>query len=300
MRVVVALGGNALLRRGEPASLDIQRRRLSEAAEVIAALCRSHEVILTHGNGPQIGYLALAAGAVPGVPPDALDVLGAQSEGLIGYLIEQELGNRLPGRDLATLLTQLVVDAADPAFANPSKPIGPVYPAQEAEHLARIFGWTLVEEGKGKRRVVASPEPQRIVEIAAIRHLVAAGVVVICAGGGGIPVVERDGSLHGVAAVIDKDLAAALLALEVKAAALLLLTDVDAVYRDFGSPAATPLREADIAALRSMRLPPGSMGPKVEAACRFVEGGGALAAIGCLNDAERLLAGTAGTRVLVG
>lgn len=300
MRIVVALGGNALLRRGEPASLDIQRRRLSEAAEAMAALCRSHEVILTHGNGPQIGYLARAAAAVPGVPPDALDVLGAESEGLIGYLIEQELGNRLPGRDLATLLTQVVVSATDPAFAKPTKPIGPVYPAQEAEHLARTFGWTLVEEGKGKRRVVASPEPQRIVEIAAIRHLAAAGVVVICAGGGGIPVVERDGGLHGVAAVIDKDLAAALLAHEVKAAALLLLTDVDAVYRDFGSQAATPLREADIATLRSMRLPPGSMGPKVEAAGRFVEGGGALAAIGSLNDAERLLVGTAGTRVLVG
>lgn len=298
MRIVAALGGNALLRRGEPASLDRQRRHLSEAAGAIAALCRSHEVVLTHGNGPQIGYLALAAGAVPGIPPDALDVLGAESEGLIGYLIEQELGNRLPGRELATLLTQVVVDATDPAFARPSKPIGPVYPAEEAARLAQAFGWQLVAEGGGMRRVVASPEPGRIVEIAAIRHLVAAGVVVICAGGGGIPVVERDGGLRGVAAVIDKDLAAALLARELGAAALLLLTDVDAVYRDFGTPGAAPIRQADSATLRRMMLPAGSMGPKVEAACRFVESGGDIAAIGRLQDAEQLLAGTAGTRVL--
>ena len=297
MRVVIALGGNALLRRGERADADAQRANVAGAVRSIGAVARGHEVVVTHGNGPQVGLLALQAEAYPGVDPYPLDVLGAESEGMIGYVLEQELMNVVPGRRIATLLTQIEVDPADPAFWSPSKPIGPVYKAATAQRLALDRGWSVAPDGDGWRRVVASPEPRTILELETIRRLVADGVLVICAGGGGIPVVVNGGLLEGAEAVIDKDLAAALLAQRLDADALLMLTDVPSVVAAWGEPEATPLRDVTPAQLREMRFAPNSMGPKVEAACRFVEATGGLAAIGALEDAVAMLEGRAGTRV---
>jgi carbamate kinase len=298
MRVVAALGGNALLRRGEPLDAETQRRNVAVAADALATVARQHELVVTHGNGPQVGLLALQAEAYPEGGTYPLDVLGAESEGMIGYLLQQSLRNALPERDVATLLTQVRVDAADPAFSAPTKPIGPVYDRGEATAVAASRGWVVRPDGPHWRRVVASPEPAGIVEIETIALLVDAGVLAVCAGGGGVPVVERpDGTLHGVEAVIDKDLVAALLAIELRADALLLLTDVPAVEAGWGTPAARPVPEATPAELRGLGLAAGSMGPKVEAACRFAEATGGRATIGALEDADALLAGTAGTTV---
>lgn len=300
MLIVLALGGNALLRRGQPLEADIQRRNLLTAVtQALAPVARRHQVVVTHGNGPQIGLLALQAAAYKDVAPYPLDVLGAESEGMIGYLIEQTLAGELPGREFATLLTQVEVDPADQAFAKPTKPIGPVYTADESRRLAVRTTWTLVRDGGGFRRAVASPEPRRIREINVIRQLVKAGVIVICAGGGGIPVVAgADGTLRGIEAVIDKDLSAALLAEALDADVLLLLTDVPAVWTRWPMPEGEPIRNTTAAELRALRFDPGSMGPKVEAACRFVEKTGRVAAIGAINEAERILAGSAGTTVV--
>lgn len=298
MRVVIALGGNALLRRSEPPEEERQRRNVAAAAAAIAGIAGRESVVVTHGNGPQVGLLALQAERFDPDHAHGLDLLGAQTEGMIGYLIEQELRNRLPGRQVVTLLTQVVVEASDPAFARPTKPIGPVYSKQDAERLAADRGWTVAADGAHYRRVVASPEPQHIVELESIQLLLEAGVVVVCAGGGGIPVAESpEGELGGVEGVIDKDLAAALLAASAGADALLLLTDVDAVYSDWPEPAKRALRAASPQQLRSLQLEPGSMGPKAEAACRFVEATGGMAAIGRIEDAESLLAGRSGTVV---
>ena len=296
MRVVIALGGNALLRRGEPMDVELQRTNLKVAAEAIAEIAEDHQVVITHGNGPQVGLLALQNEAYDEAPPAPLDVLDAETEGMIGYLLEQELGHHLPGGKLATLLTQVVVDPYDPAFLHPTKPIGPVYDADRVHELATRPGWVLRPDGQRWRRVVASPRPRRIVEMDTIRLLVGHGFVVICAGGGGIPVVHTgDGGYRGVEAVIDKDLSAAFLASELKADALLLLTDVEAVFQDWGTPTQQPLRETSVARLRSLAAPPGSMGPKIEAVCEFIEWGGSLAAIGALPDAAAMLRGEAGT-----
>ncbi|MCS7006651.1 MAG: carbamate kinase [Thermoleophilia bacterium] len=298
MRIVAALGGNALLRRGEPLTAERQRRNVARAIEALAPLGREHALVVTHGNGPQVGLLALQAAAVEGGSPWPLDVLGAESEGMIGYLLEQALGNALPGRPIATLLTQVVVDPEDAAFRSPSKPIGPLYAEPVARRLAAERGWAIARDSEGWRRVVASPEPRRIVELSTIRLLVEAGVLVVCAGGGGIPVVEGPaGELRGIEAVIDKDLAAALLAEGLGASVLLLLTDVAAVYRG-GTATGEAIGEITAAELRRVPLPPGSMGPKAEAACRFVERTGGRAAIGALEDAVALVAGSAGTQVL--
>jgi carbamate kinase len=299
--VVVALGGNALLRRGEPAEAAAQSRNVEVAAAALAQVARGHELVVTHGNGPQVGLLALQAAAYADVTPYPLDVLGAESEGMIGYLIERGLRNELPERGVATLLTQVVVDPADPAFGAPSKPIGPVYEQHRARTLARDNGWVVAKDGDGFRRVVASPEPRAIVELEAIRLLLDAGVVVVCVGGGGIPVVVGgDGSLHGIEAVIDKDLASALLAQSLRAQHLLLLTDVDGVELDWGTKRARVVARAAPADLRGHAFAAGSMGPKVEAACRFVERTGGTASIGHLGRAAEVLAGTAGTRVALG
>ncbi len=298
MRVVVALGGNALLPRGAPARADTQRQNVAVAAQALAALVEHHTLVVTHGNGPQVGLLALQAEAYGDVEPYPLDILGAESEGMIGYLVEQELANRLPGRDVVTLLTQVVVDSDDPAMAAPSKPIGPVYPRSKAAALKRR-GWSVGRDGDHVRRVVPSPEPRRIVELRAIRLLVEAGVLVVCAGGGGIPVVETaSGGRSGVEAVIDKDLAASLLAVELGAEALLLLTDVGAVEAGWQTPAARRIARATPEELRRHHFEPGSMAPKVEAACRFVEATGGRSGIGRLSDAAAILAGAAGTAVL--
>ena len=298
MRVVIALGGNALLRRGERADAAAQRANVARAVRSIAAVARNREVVVTHGNGPQVGLLALQAEAYAGVDPYPLDVLGAESEGMIGYVLEQELMNVLPERRIATLLTQIEVDPADPAFGRPSKPIGPGYKRATAQLLAASRGWTIAPDGDRWRRVVASPEPRTILELTTIRTLVDHGVLVVCAGGGGIPVVAREGGrIEGVEAVIDKDLAAALLATRLDAAALLMLTDVPNVIADRGEVAARALGLVAPAELRGMRFATGSMGPKVEAACRFVEQTGGVAAIGALEDAAAMLDGRAGTRV---
>ena len=298
MKVVIALGGNALLKRGESMEAEVQRRNVAAAAEAVARIARRHKVVITHGNGPQVGLLALQAESYAPVRPYPLDVLGAQTEGMIGYLIEQELMRCLPGRAVATLLTQVVVNPGDTAFKHPSKPIGPTYGDDEARQLEASRGWTMARDGRKWRRVVPSPEPLRIIELAAIRMLVDSGAVVVCAGGGGIPVVVgRDGAVRGIEAVIDKDLSAALLSHQLGADALLLLTDVDGVYLDWGAKPSGHVHESAPELLRRRTFAPGSMGPKVEAACRFVESGGRMAGIGRLEDAEHILEGVRGTIV---
>jgi carbamate kinase len=298
MLVVIALGGNALLRRGEPADVATQRANARIAAAAIAEVAVEHQVIITHGNGPQVGLLALQGEAYRDVDPYPLDVLGAETEGMIGYLLEQELVNELGHARVATLLTQVVVDATDPAFERPTKPIGPIFDHATAARMAAARGWTLAPDSGGQRRVVASPEPRSIVELPTIRLLVSNGVLVVCVGGGGIPVMVDDrGRLRGVEAVIDKDIAAALLARGLEADALLLLTDVPAVEVGWGTRDARRLGEVTSAALRAIEFEPGSMGPKVEAACRFAEASGAMAGIGALGDAAAILSGEQGTRV---
>ena len=299
MRIVVALGGNALLRRGEPLTADIQRHNVRLAAEVLAPLVEGHQLVITHGNGPQVGLLALQAAALQSDMAYPLDVLDAESEGMIGYLIEQELGPLLP-RDChcATLLTQIEVDPKDPAFAKPSKPIGPVYDENQARRLAQQRGWHIARDGTGWRRVVASPTPLRILEIHVIRLLVDRGIIVICAGGGGIPIVSRDdGSLVGVEAVIDKDLASSLLARELGADALLMLTDVDGVYADWDTPNPRLIRRISPESLDTLSFAPGTMGPKVTAAIEFVMQTGGTASIGALADAGTIIKGETGTLI---
>ena len=298
MRLVVALGGNALLRRGEPAEAETQRRHVVEAASALAVLARAHELIVTHGNGPQVGLLALEADAYKAVLPYPLDVLGAESQGMIGYLLAQALHNEVHG-EVVAMLTQVVVAADDPAFSRPTKPIGPVYSEEEARELARERGWTVAADGNCFRRVVASPEPQAIVELRSIERAVGSGAVVICAGGGGIPVIAENRRLQGVEAVIDKDLTAALLAAEIGAERLILLTDVPYVERRWGTPDAQPIQQATTEELRRMSFAAGSMGPKVAAACRFVERTGGEAVIGSLFDLANVVSGETGTRVLL-
>ena len=298
MKVVIALGGNALLKRGEALEADVQRANVAHAAAAIATVAQSHSVVVTHGNGPQVGLLALQSESYHGVRPYPLDILGAQSEGMIGYLIDLELENQLPKRQIVTLLTQIEVSPNDPAFKNPSKAIGPAFSEAEAKRLAKERGWSVAPDGPKWRRVVPSPEPIRVREIAAIRLLMAAGAIVVCAGGGGIPVIASpSGAMHGAEAVIDKDLAAALLAHQVGADALLLLTDVDAAYVNWGTPRQQAVRETMPDGLRKLAFTSGSMKPKIEAACRFVESGGKLAGIGRLEDAAAILEGLRGTVV---
>lgn len=295
----MALGGNALLRRGERPDAEPQRLNVERACRSLAPLALDHELVVTHGNGPQVGVLAMESAADPLLSrPFPLDPLGAETQGLIGYWLAQGLRNALPGREVAAVLTQCVVDPTDPAFTHPTKPVGPVYDEATARRLADERGWAIAPDGTSWRRVVASPAPLRVVESDVIRRLTDAGVVVVCAGGGGIPVVERDdGRLDGIEAVIDKDLTAALLAEVLGADALLLLTDVDGVQTDFGRPDSRPISTASPDEMRRHAFPEGSMGPKVDAACRFVERTDGMAGIGALTDAAAVLAGSAGTRI---
>lgn len=302
MRILVALGGNALLKRGEPMTADAQRANVRVAARALAPVASQNQLILSHGNGPQVGLLALQAAAYEDVEAYPLDVLGAQTEGMIGYLIEQELGNLLPAEvPLATILTMVEVDGADPAFSNPTKFVGPVYDAAQARALADEKGWVFKADGTYMRRVVPSPAPKRIFEIRPVRWLLEHGTVVICAGGGGIPtqwVPGQGRTLGGVEAVIDKDLASELLAREVDADLFVMATDVDGVYLDWGGPDQRRLEEATPDDLRAMDFAAGSMGPKVEAAARFVEATGKRAAIGSLDDIEKIVDGAAGTAIV--
>lgn len=302
MLVVAALGGNALLKRGEPLTAETQRNNVQIAARSLAAVVRAgHDLVVTHGNGPQVGLLALQGASYKPDEAYPLDVLGAETEGMIGYMIEQELENALAhDRPVATLLTQVVVDPKDPAFAKPTKFVGPVYDREEAERRAAGAGWSIAPDGDKWRRVVPSPKPQEIPDLRVLKLLLEQGVIVVCAGGGGIPVLRReDGSMVGIEAVIDKDAASALLARQLEADALLLLTDVDAVYRDFGTEQSAPLAELTVTEARALDMPAGSMGPKLQAACDFAQAGG-LCGIGRLQDAVTILEGSAGTRVSAG
>jgi carbamate kinase len=299
MRIVVALGGNALLRRGEPTTAETQRANVRTAAVSLAQIHPGNQLVITHGNGPQVGLLALQGAAYKPDEAYPLDVLGAETEGMIGYMIEQELGNLLPFEvPFATVLTMVEVDLNDPGFANPTKFIGPVYAEAEARRLAAEKGWTVKPDGDTWRRVVASPLPKRIFELKPIRWLVEKGVVVIAAGGGGIPTAYQPGRrLEGVEAVIDKDLCSEFLARELEADVLIMATDADAVYVDWGKPTARAIRRCGTKALDAFAFPAGSMGPKVEAARRFAELTGQRAMIGALADLEAMLRGEAGTTI---
>ena len=299
MRVVVALGGNAILRRGQELNAENQRENIRRAAAELAGVHSDHELIIAHGNGPQVGLLALMDAAYSEANLYPLDILGAETEGMIGYMIEQELCNVVPVEDhIVTILTQTLVDPRDPAFDNPSKPVGPVYGQREAERLCAEKGWSVARDGEYFRRVVPSPLPKRIIEIDAIRILVENGIVVICAGGGGIPTAhDEEGKLHGVEAVVDKDLAGGLLARDLEADRFIMLTDVPFVYEAFGEPEQRAIRSAHPDFLDPLEFASGSMGPKVAAACEFARATGKLSAIGRLSDLQRIMRGEAGTVV---
>ena len=299
MRIVAALGGNALLRRGQKPDAEVQERNVAAAVAALAPLATQHELVVTHGNGPQVGVLALQSASDPNLTtPYPFDVLGAQTQGMIGYWLLQAMQNALPGRQVAAIINQTLVEADDPAFTNPTKFVGEVYAEEQAKELARTRGWTVKQDGGYWRRVVGSPTPQRVVETRLIRLLLTSGAVVVCAGGGGVPVIRNEqGALDGVEAVVDKDLTTSVLAEALDADVLLVLTDVAAVQHGFGTAESTPILRATPAAMRREEFPTGSMGPKVSAVCRFVELTGGVAAIGRLEDASDILRGLAGTIV---
>lgn len=301
MRIVAALGGNALLQRGEAPDADAQERHVKAAAEALSPLVVGNELVITHGNGPQVGVLALESAADPAlVHPYPFDVLVAETQGLIGNWILSALGRAAPWARAVCLLTRTAVDESDAAFLRPTKFVGPGYSSVQAQDLSSKYGWQFRQDGASWRRVVASPEPRDVLEVDEVELLLENGHVVICAGGGGVPVIrDKEGYWRDVEAVIDKDLTAAVLAAELEADALLLLTDVPYVALDYGTPEARPIRHTTVEALRALSFPAGSMGPKVEAACRFAASGG-MAAIGRLQDAPSLLRGEAGTVVTSG
>jgi carbamate kinase len=301
MRIVVALGGNALLKRGEPMTAEVQRGNVKVAAAALAPVALEHQLVISHGNGPQVGLLALQGAAYKPDEAYPLDVLGAQTEGSIGYMIEQELGNLLPIEvPFATLLTMVEVDPDDPGFKNPTKFVGPVYDKADADRIASEKGWVVKPDGAKWRRVVPSPLPKRIFEIRPVKWLLEHRTIVICGGGGGIPTMYEKGAerrLVGVEAVIDKDLCSELLARELEADLYVMLTDADAVYVDWGKPTQKPIRRTSPEALKGISFAAGSMGPKVAAACQFAARTGKRAAIGALADLGRIIAGEAGTTV---
>ena len=302
MRIVIAIGGNALLKRGEPLSAENQARNMAMSAVGLAQICKGHQVAIVHGNGPQVGLLALQSWAYKATKLYPLDVLGAESQGMVGYVIAQAMQAELPAREIVSLVTRTIVDRDDPAFDRPTKPIGPIYTAADTAKLSLTTNWQFAPDGDHVRRVVPSPEPTEIIELAAIERLVAANVLTICAGGGGIPVIrdhvkERQDKLSGIEAVIDKDLGAALLAIKLAADRLIILTDVDGVFVDWGGPDQHLLSTATVDELRSLSFAEGSMAPKVEAACRFASSTGNPVAIGNLQTATAVMAGAAGTQV---
>ncbi|MAG74123.1 MAG: carbamate kinase [Euryarchaeota archaeon] len=301
MRIVIALGGNALLRRGEEMTAENQRENIRIAAKVLAPIIEKHEVVISHGNGPQVGLLSLQSAAYKEVEEYPLDILGAQTQGMIGYMIEQELGNHLPVEiPIASILTMVEIDPEDPAFSNPTKPIGPIYDEKEARDLAKLKGWNIKQDGDYWRRVVPSPEPHRIFQLRPIHWLLEKGTVVICAGGGGIPTSYKDnGKLEGVEVVIDKDRASSLLAFELEADLLIMATDTDGVYLDWGSESEKIISKTTPEEISKYSFDKGSMGPKVEAACSFVERSGQRAVIGSLKDIEKMVSGISGTQFLL-
>lgn len=311
MRIVVALGGNALQKRGEPMTVESQRENVKTACAALSPVAVDNELVISHGNGPQVGLLSLQASSYDDISTYPFDVLGAQTEGMIGYFIEQELGNVLPiEKPIATILTMIEVDADDPAMKNPTKFVGPIYSKEDADRLATERGWTVRQDGDNWRRVVPSPIPKRIFEIGSIEALLATGAVVVCTGGGGIPTMYVPGDfidgphdynpkrLVGVEAVIDKDRSSAVLAQELNADMLVIATDTDAVYLDWGTPDQRGLKAASPDLIEQYEFPAGSMGPKVEAACEFARSNpGASAVIGALSDLPEILAGEKGTHV---
>ena len=299
MRIVIALGGNALLRRGEPLTFENQRQNIKIACEQSAKIFPNNELVIAHGNGPQVGLLALQGAAYKDVPTYPLDVLGAESVGMIGYMIQQELGNLVPfDVPLATLLSQVEVDRNDPAFKHPTKPIGPVYTKEEAEQLAKEKDWTIAQDGDKYRRVVPSPLPKRIFEIRPVKWLLEHGSIVICAGGGGIPTYyDEQHNLHGVEAVIDKDLCSALLAENLDADLFVIATDVSATFIDWGKESQKAIAKAHPDAIAEISFAAGSMGPKVQAAINFARHSGRDAVIGSLSDIVDIVKGKAGTRI---
>jgi carbamate kinase len=301
MRIVIALGGNALLRRGDEMTADNQRENIRIAVKALAPIIEEHEVVISHGNGPQVGLLSLQSAAYKEVEEYPLDILGAQTQGMIGYMIEQELGNLLPiEKPIASILTMVEIDPEDPAFSNPTKPIGPVYTEEEAKNLAKIKGWDIKNDGVYWRRVVPSPEPHRIFQLRPIHWLLEKGTVVICAGGGGIPTSYAEkGKLEGVEVVIDKDRASSLLAFELDADLLIMATDTEGVYLDWGGDLERIISKTTPEEIREYKFDNGSMGPKVEAACTFVERSGQRAAIGSLDDIQKMVDGLAGTQFLL-
>ena len=301
MRVVVALGGNALLKRGEEPTSGNQRRNVRIACRALAPLAEEHQLVITHGNGPQVGLLALQSASYEEVEEYPLDVLGAQTEGMLGYYIQQELGNMMPTESsFATILTMVEVDPDDPAFQNPTKPIGLLYEEQDARRIAKEKGWSIARDGDGWRRVVPSPEPHRVFELRPIHWLLEKGVVVICAGGGGIPTAyNSEGVLEGVEVVIDKDRASALLARQLGARLLILATDADGVYENWGSDGAELIQRVTPEEMSGMEFEAGSMGPKVEAACDFVRRTGERAVIGSLSEISGMVEGTSGTQFVI-
>jgi len=301
MRVVVALGGNALLKRGEKPTAENQRRNVRAACKALAPLAEENQLVITHGNGPQVGLLALQAASYTEAEEYPLDVLGAQTEGMLGYFIEQELGNMMPTEtSLASILTMVEVDPEDPAFQNPTKPIGLVFEEEEGKRMAKEKGWSIARDGDGWRRVVPSPEPHRIFELRPIHWLLEKGAVVICAGGGGIPTAyNSEGNLEGIEVVIDKDRASALLARQLGARLLILATDADGVYEDWGSDKAKIIERVTPEQLSGEDFEAGSMGPKVEAACDFVSRTGERAVIGSLSDIAGMVEGVSGTQFTI-
>ena len=301
MRVVVALGGNALLKRGEEPTSENQRRNVRIACRALAPLAEGHQLVITHGNGPQVGLLALQSASYEEVEEYPLDVLGAQTEGMLGYYIQQELGNMMPTESaFATILTMVEVDPDDPAFQNPTKPIGLLYGEEKAKKVAKERGWSIARDDDGWRRVVPSPEPHRIFELRPIHWLLEKGVVVICAGGGGIPTAyNSEGMLEGIEVVIDKDRASALLARQLGARLLILATDADGVYDGWGSDEAKMIRGTTPEEMSGREFDAGSMGPKVEAACDFVRRTGERAVIGSLSEITGMVDGTSGTQITI-
>ena len=301
MRIVIALGGNALLRRGEEMTAENQRKNIQLAVKSLAPIAGQNELVISHGNGPQVGLLSLQSAAYKEVEEYPLDILGAQTEGMIGYMIEQELGNLLPIEiPIASILTMVEVDPEDPAFDNPTKPIGPIYTKEEAEKLKKEKGWSIKLDGEHWRRVVASPVPHRIFQLRPIHWLLEKNTIVICAGGGGIPTIyNKEGNLEGVEVVIDKDRASSLLAFELEADVLIMATDTEGVYLDWGTESEKIISETTPEEIRKYDFDIGSMGPKVEAACSFVERSGQRAVIGSLKDIEKMVNGTAGTQFIL-
>lgn len=294
----MALGGNALLRRGESPDSAIQREHVAEAAPALAELAASHEVVIVHGNGPQVGMLALESAADPTLTRAyPFSDLVAETQGVIGYWLQQGLRNAGLRTPVVTLVTQTVVDALDPAFSHPTKFVGSVYDRARAHELAESNGWIVRPDGSGWRRVVASPQPQGIVELETARSLLEVGTTVVLAGGGGVPVVAGTHGLAGVEAVVDKDFVATMVALQLGADLMVTLTDVDGVYADFGTTQQRLMRRVTPDLLRSVDFPAGSMGPKVAAACAFVTQSGKPAAIGSLASVGDVVDGTAGTQI---